>query len=284
VDSFLVQPLLMPGVPPSARLAPLLAGHERRPCCNSDLLIGLRKESFGTFGPSYVSISPLGISDLRETFCETYSEFHPARGCTSGLYVCTTNGSPGAIGSTGNGRQWPAANIQRSFIARQAPSPASQPPSPASPALCEPALVDEIKKGEPHGSPFFGLMCRLRSAQKARMFRERLAPRERCVQLWFSSKPGGVMSPPELNELSSPVYSLFSSIASEEWVNTQIPQRALSSAAQGILFNEKSFPKLIPAYERLHRAESAEQVLDFAVLVHLLRRTQYRRRNNLQRV
>jgi hypothetical protein len=36
------------------------------------------------------------------------------------------------------------------------------------------------------------------------MFRKRLAPQERCVQLWFSSKPGGVMSPPELMELSPP--------------------------------------------------------------------------------
>jgi len=63
---------------------------------------------------------------------------------------------------------------------------------------------DKIKKGEPGGSPFFpNWLCRLRSAPSARMLRERLAPRERCVQLWFSSKPGGVMSPPELMELST---------------------------------------------------------------------------------
>jgi hypothetical protein len=41
------------------------------------------------------------------------------------------------------------------------------------------------------------------------------------------------------------------------------------------LFNEESFPKLISAYERFHRAESAEKVLYFAVLVNLLRGAQY---------
>jgi len=56
------------------------------------------------------------------------------------------------------------------------------------------------------------------------MFRERLAPRERCAQFWFSSKPGGVMSPPELNELSSPVYAPATSFASEERENTRNPQ------------------------------------------------------------
>jgi len=55
---------------------------------------------------------------------------------------------------------------------------------------------------------FANLLCRLRSALTKRMFQERRAPQERCVQLWFSSKPGGVMSPPELLELSSPMYSL----------------------------------------------------------------------------
>ena len=50
---------------------------------------------------------------------------------------------------------------------------------------------------------FANLLCRLRSALTARMFRERRAPQERCVQRWYSSKPGGVMSPPELTELSS---------------------------------------------------------------------------------
>jgi hypothetical protein len=38
-------------------------------------------------------------------------------------------------------------------------------------------------KGEPSGSPFAILLCRLGSALKARMFRERRAPQKRCDQL-----------------------------------------------------------------------------------------------------
>jgi hypothetical protein len=90
------------------------------------------------------------------------------------------------------------------------------------------SIADKIKRGS-RAAPLFDFLCRLRSAQNARMFRERLAPRERCVQLWFSSKPGGVMSPPELIELSPLVYSLAVIFASEEWGNTRIPQPALSS-------------------------------------------------------
>src|SRR6266851_10285280 len=69
--------------------------------------------------------------------------------------------------------------------------------------------------------PFFNLLCRLGSdANRASVFGRR-APRERCVQLWFSSKPGGVMSPPELYELTSHVYSSDSLNASEELENPQ---------------------------------------------------------------
>src|SRR5580658_4696252 len=50
------------------------------------------------------------------------------------------------------------------------------------------------------------------------------------------------------------------------------------------LLDEERFAKLISAHERLHSAESTEEVLDFAVLVDLLGGTQYGRRNNLQRV
>jgi hypothetical protein len=68
------------------------------------------------------------------------------------------------------------------------------------------SIIDKFKKG---GSrrlpPFANVLYRHRSALSARMFRERRAPRERCVQFWFGSKPGGVMSPPEL---SAPIYSL----------------------------------------------------------------------------
>ena len=86
------------------------------------------------------------------------------------------------------------------------------------------SIADEFKRGSLAAPPFAILLCRLRSALIARMFRQRLAPRERCVQFWFSSKPGGVMSPPELIELSSPVYSPAKYFASEECGNTQIPQ------------------------------------------------------------
>src|SRR6266516_3652431 len=42
--------------------------------------------------------------------------------------------------------------------------------------------------------------------QNARFFK-RLAPQKWCVQFWCSSKPGGVMFPPELVELTSFLYS-----------------------------------------------------------------------------
>jgi hypothetical protein len=35
------------------------------------------------------------------------------------------------------------------------------------------------------------------------------------LQLWFSSKPGGVMLPPELDELALLIYSYAGSVASE---------------------------------------------------------------------
>ncbi len=87
--------------------------------------------------------------------------------------------------------------------------------------------VPKIKRGSRAAPPFAILLCRLRSALTARMFRERLAPLERCAQFWFSSKSGGVMSPPELIELSSPVYSPATPFASKEWANTQIPQTSI---------------------------------------------------------
>ena len=75
---------------------------------------------------------------------------------------------------------------------------------------------EQQKGGTGRFPPFFNLLCRLGSALIARMFRGRLAPQERCAQLWFSSKPGGVMSPPELLELSSLMYSLAALFASED--------------------------------------------------------------------
>jgi hypothetical protein len=65
--------------------------------------------------------------------------------------------------------------------------------------------------------PFFAnLLCRLGSAPEARMFHGRRAPQERCDQLWCSSKPGGVIVPPELLELTPHLYSSNLWIASEE--------------------------------------------------------------------
>src|SRR6266851_6053469 len=80
------------------------------------------------------------------------------------------------------------------------------------------------KRGNLAAPPFAFLLCRLGSALKARMFRERRTPQKRCDQLWCSSKPGGVMVPPELLELTPCLYSSDSSIASEERVNAQFPQ------------------------------------------------------------
>jgi hypothetical protein len=106
------------------------------------------------------------------------------------------------------------------------------------------------KNGEPGGSPFFAnLPCRLGSALNARMFHERLAPQERCVQLYFSSKPGGVMSPPELNELTPPVYSLSASIASEDSVNPEFHRLVFSYLTGDGLLDEEGFAELIPAHE-----------------------------------
>jgi hypothetical protein len=50
------------------------------------------------------------------------------------------------------------------------------------------------------------------------------------------------------------------------------------------LLDEKRLAKLIPAYERFHRAEAAEEILYLAILIDLLRRAQHVCRNNLQRV
>ena len=73
-----------------------------------------------------------------------------------------------------------------------------------------------MQNGEPEGSPFFqfAVFASEATPNRARVFGRR-APQERCVQLWFSSKPGGVMLPPELDELSPHVYSCDVGNASE---------------------------------------------------------------------
>lgn len=85
------------------------------------------------------------------------------------------------------------------------------------------ASSQEARGGAWRLPPLANLLCRLGSALEARMFRERRAPQKRCDQLWCSSKPGGVMFPPELNELTHRLYSLNSSNASEDLVNSKFP-------------------------------------------------------------
>jgi hypothetical protein len=81
------------------------------------------------------------------------------------------------------------------------------------------------KKEEPESSSFFHLVCRPGSALTARMFHERRAPQKRCVQFWCSSKPGGVMIPPEPDELTIRLYSSDMRNASKERANGSFPQR-----------------------------------------------------------
>src|SRR5229473_3364515 len=83
------------------------------------------------------------------------------------------------------------------------------------------------KRGNLAAPPFAFLLCRLGSALKARMFRERRAPQKRCDQLWCSSKPGGVIIPPELSELTPSLYSFGSLDASGEFVNLRFTQNPL---------------------------------------------------------
>src|SRR5882724_9045362 len=58
-----------------------------------------------------------------------------------------------------------------------------------------PPISTEIKKREPRRLPLFYCCCVDSEARGLRMFRERPAPRERCAQLSFCSKPGGVIVP-----------------------------------------------------------------------------------------
>src|SRR3984893_19508485 len=50
------------------------------------------------------------------------------------------------------------------------------------------------------------------------------------------------------------------------------------------LLDEQCFTELISADKRLHRPVAAEEILNFAVLVHTLRRTKHWRGNHLQRI
>ncbi|SRR6266436_2902433 len=91
------------------------------------------------------------------------------------------------------------------------------------------------------GLPIFRLLCRLGSnADCAQVFGRR-APRERCVQLWFSSKPGGVMLPPAPDELMVPIYSCEVRSASEEIEKCKDGQRKRAR-----LLDKERFAKLVP--------------------------------------
>src|SRR5437899_6973459 len=77
--------------------------------------------------------------------------------------------------------------------------------------------------------------------QNARFFK-RLAPQKWCVQFWCSSKPGGVMFPPELVELTSFLYSQKLLDAREKLAN---PPTLSHRAAGVLLLDEKGLAQLI---------------------------------------
>jgi len=73
-----------------------------------------------------------------------------------------------------------------------------------------------MQKGERNSSPFFAIFALSRSEQPlVRFAQQRLAPRERCVQLCFAFKPGGVIRPPGAFELTPRLYSPVLRAASE---------------------------------------------------------------------
>src|SRR5207247_2721933 len=100
-----------------------------------------------------------------------------------------------------------------------------------------------------------------------------------CVQFWCSSKPGGVMFPPELVELTSFLYSQKLLDAREKLAN---PPTLSHRAAGVLLLDEKGLAQLIATDKGFHRPIAAEEILDFPVLINLLRRAQNRGRNHLQ--
>jgi hypothetical protein len=148
-----------------------------------------------------------------------------------GMHPCPGNSVSGqrrsAVPSATDG-QSSAAGDEPGVLARSSPPPAQQrhqQQAPASPSqdfheTLIPKQGFKTKKGSLAAPLLVDLLCRLGSAQNARMFLERHAPQKRCDQLWCSSKPGGVMFPPELDELTPRLYSWNSSNASEELVNS----------------------------------------------------------------
>ena len=80
-------------------------------------------------------------------------------------------------------------------------------PPPTIIGIEPPRRATHVKKGKPEGFPY-ELLCRLGSDAELRVcFRGDAHRKSGVYQLWFSSKPGGVMLPPELKELWPHVYS-----------------------------------------------------------------------------
>ena len=92
------------------------------------------------------------------------------------------------------------------------------------------------------------------------------------------------MSPPELTELTPHVYARKTRIASEKREKIRNPQDADSRCDAKALLDEKSLAKLVPAHEGFHGAETAEEILDFAVLENFLRRAERGRGNHLESI
>ena len=152
------------------------------------------------------------------------------------MFLCSGgHGSSAASGSTRYGIaghntvhcESATAVEQSGILARSASTPAQQQQTSSPSQVVEQALNRkrsdwESKRGNLAVPPLANLLCRLGSAQNARMFLERRAPQKRCDQRCCSSKPGGVMIPPELLELTTCLYSSDRSNASEDLVNLGI--------------------------------------------------------------
>lgn len=86
------------------------------------------------------------------------------------------------------------------------------------------------------------------------------------------------MSPPELNELTTTVYADARQIASEDCVNVR-NRRLFTTLFLFLLIvellNEERFAQLVSADEGFDRPEADEHVLDFPVLINLLRRADH---------
>ena len=114
------------------------------------------------------------------------------------------------------------------------------------------------------------------------MLRERPAPQERCVQLCFSSKSGGVIFPS--GALGAHLaFVLLGFVGRKRRVGVNYRRRRTQRYSSTRvhcrqdekncrLLDEKSFAQLIAADERLDRAVAPEHVLDFPILIDLLRR------------